>query len=70
MLLCINVLVASSFWVTRRQLTALLTPDRVIADEMMRILPAAIIGVIGEALYAWLTRSQACLCPRPCQAVR
>jgi len=54
LLLVFNTLVASSLWLTRRRLTALLTPDSAVAAEMMRILPAAILGVIGDGQVAVL----------------
>lgn len=54
MLLCVNVCVAATVWVARRRLTSLLTPDEAVASAMMRILPAAILGVIGDGQVAVL----------------
>jgi hypothetical protein len=50
LLLCLNALVAGCLWLARRNLTSLLTPDKRVAAEMMRILPAAILGVVGGCI--------------------
>ena len=54
LLLAANAAVAAALWAARRRVAAALAPDERVAAEIVRVLPAAVLGVLGDGQVAAL----------------